>query len=142
MELNIHTHELHRLVALMTALSGTFPEFTKALTDVAGQAALGITIEINPLVAEQTTRQRGYYHKWKNQFAVFCGMTPDEMHEELLCQTYGSEACETRFGRRIRPNQRSSDANRIEYSSLIDTLIRVAAQMGFDVPPPVRKMDD
>jgi len=58
------------------------------------------------------------------------------MHEEILCQCYGSEEIDTRFGVKRRPVKRSNDATRGDYSELIETLCRVAAQMGYDVPPP------
>jgi hypothetical protein len=63
-------------------------------------------------------------------------LTPDEMHEEMLCQCYGSEEVETKFGYRRRPLRRSNDASRGDYSELIETLCRLAAQLDFMVPPP------
>jgi hypothetical protein len=61
------------------------------------------------------------------------------MHEEILCQCYGSEEIDTRFGVKRRPVKRSGDATRADYSDLIETLCRVAAEMGYDVPPPARE---
>jgi hypothetical protein len=43
---------------------------------------------------------------------------------------------ETRFGEVRRPRKRSNGTNKITYSELIDCLVRTAADMGFDVPPP------
>jgi hypothetical protein len=68
-------------------------------------------------------------------------MTPDEMHNELLCICYGSEEIETKFGVMRRPLQRSSSADTREYSELIDLLINVAAEMGFAVPPAPSEED-
>jgi hypothetical protein len=62
-------------------------------------------------------------------------MTPDEMHEEMLCQCYGSTEHATKFGIRRRPAKRSNDADKSDYSELIETLCRVAAEVGFYVPP-------
>ena len=73
------------------------------------------------------------------EFGNFCGTTPDETHEEILCHAFGSEDYETRLGTKRRPQKRSWEANRVEYSLLIDTLIRVAADLGFVVPPPPPK---
>ena len=139
MELNILKPDSHRIMPFFMAVRRDFPELAQALIEVSGTAVNGITIEIRPYVPQQTDSQRGYYHKWKGQFAAYCGLTPDEMHEELLCRTYGSEVVDTKLGRKIRPLNRSSSASRSEYSVLIDTLIRTAAQMGFDVPPPMIK---
>ena len=136
MQLNIPQKDSHRIVILMTALLSEFPELSNELMHVACTAKNGVTVEIKPLVFDHTSKQRGYYHLWKRKFADWCGNTPDEMHEEILCQTYGSEVCQTKFGQRIRPLMRSSEANRVEYSVLIDTLIRVAAELGFVIPPP------
>ena len=86
--------------------------------------------------------QEGYYRKWSRGFAEFCGMTPDEMHNEMLLQTFGTIEVETKFGWRKRPNKRSNNTTKQEFSSLIETLIRTAAEMGFDVPPAHREEDD
>jgi hypothetical protein len=142
MRLDIPQKDSHRLVILMTALLAEFPELSNEAMQIACTAEKGVTIEVRPLVYDHTSRQRGYYHLWKGKFAEWCGNTPDEMHEEILCQTYGSEICQTRLGQKIRPLMRSSQANRMEYSLLIDTLIRVAAILDFVVPPPVRRMEE
>ena len=86
--------------------------------------------------------QEGYYRKWSRGFAEFCGMTPDEMHNEMLLQTFGTIEVETKFGWRKRPNKRSHNTTKQEFSSLIETLIRTAAEMGFDIPPAHREEDD
>jgi hypothetical protein len=39
-----------------------------------------------------------------------------------------------------RPVKRSNDATRGDYSELIETLCRVASEMGYSVPPP--EMED
>ena len=86
--------------------------------------------------------QEGYYRKWSRGFAEFCGMTPDEMHNEMLLQTFGTIEVETKFGWRKRPIKRSNNTTKQEFSSLIETLIRTAAEMGFDIPPAHREEDD
>ena len=84
-------------------------------------------------VAEDEPELR-YYTK-----SAYTRGSPDEMHEHMLSTAYGSEVHRTRLGLRIRPLQRSSDASREDYSMLIETLIRTAAEMGFVVPPPERR---
>ena len=61
-------------------------------------------------------------------------MPPEEMQEELLCRCYGSEEVETKMGVRRRPLQRSSEASKLNFSELIDTLVNTAGEMGFIVP--------
>ena len=63
-------------------------------------------------------------------------MTPDELHDELLCRAFGSEEISTKFGIKRRPLKRSGDTNRSKYSELIDILIMTAAEMGLAVPAP------
>ena len=86
--------------------------------------------------------QEGYYRKWSRGFAEYCGVTPDEMHNDMLLQTFGTIEVETKFGWRKRPNKRSNNTTKQEFSSLIETLIRTAAEMGFDIPPAHREEDD
>ena len=93
-----------------------------------------ITVEIKESKDWYTRAQQNYYWKWCREFGLWCGMTPDEIHDELLCRCYGSEEIKTRMGVRRRPLKRSSEASRKNHSALIDTLVRTAAEMGFIVP--------
>ena len=86
----------------------------------------------------RTRPQESYYRKWSRGFAEHCGMTPDEMHNEMLFKTFGTIEVETKFGWRKRPNKRSVSTTKQEYGELIETLIRTAAEMGYDIPPPKR----
>lgn len=123
------------LINTFQYLSSAFPEKLKELVDVNKRASEGVVIEIKPLRAGRTRPQENYYRKWCAEFGRFCGMTPDEMHEEMLCQCYGSTEHATKFGIRRRPAKRSNDADKSDYSELIETLCRVAAEVGFYVPP-------
>jgi len=123
------------LINTFQYLSSAFPEKLKELVDVNKRAAEGVVIEIKPLRAGRTRPQENYYRKWCAEFGRFCGMTPDEMHEEMLCQCYGSTEHATKFGIRRRPAKRSGEADKSDYSELIETLCRVAAEVGFYVPP-------
>jgi len=102
----------------------------------------GLMLTIKPPMRFKTRSQENYYRKWCGQFAKHCGLTPDEMHDELLCIAYGSEEVQTKFGLRRRPLKRSSSASVKEYSELVETLIRVAAEMGFAVPLADTRVDD
>ena len=138
MELRIQKAESDKIVQLFRTVVEIDPDCSQRLVDVGKKAKLGVRVLIDPIVAERTRRQEGYYRKWAREFGRFCGMTPDEIHEELLCVTYGSVEVETKFGVRRRPQKRSGETNRISYSELIDTLIRVSSEMGFNVPPAER----
>ena len=107
-------------------------EIAALLTDF----PLGITVTISKTKQERSRQQERYYRKWSREFAKFCGMTPDELHDELLCRAFGSEEISTKFGIKRRPLRRSGDTNRSKYSELIDILIMTAAEMGFAVPAP------
>ena len=96
----------------------------------------GLVIELKPLQKGRSRNQESYYRKWCNSFADHCGMTPDEMHEEMLCITFGSEEVQTRFGPRRRAAKRSGETSVITYARLIDNLINTAAEMGFKIPTP------
>lgn len=137
MDIHIPKAQVHTAVALFRALSSVFPDHYQEMIDLARNARNGITLSVSPTKMTRTRNQENYYRKWCGEFAKFCGMTPDEMHEEMLCQCYGSEEVETRMGVVRRPVKRSEDCSRTDYSELVDTLIRVAAEMGFDVPPSV-----
>ncbi len=139
MQLDIPKDETHRLTLFMDAVRHEFPEITRALNEVAHRAKNGVTIEIRPLVYKRTRPQENYYRKWCREFADFCGSSPDKMHNDLLCECFGSEWLLPKFGAPIQvPEMRSEDSMREEYSTLIETLIRVAAELGFMVPPPIK----
>ena len=125
--------KLNRMLAL---LSAEFPQLAHQMSEMA-KSKHGITLELKPLKTRRSRPQENYYRKWCGKFASYCGLTPDEMHNELLCQCYGSEEIDTKFGAVRRPVKRSNNATRGDYSDLIETLCRVAAEMGYDVPPPV-----
>ena len=112
------------------------PNRSAEIMDLFMRCKKGLVIELKPLQKGRSRNQESYYRKWCAAFADHCGMTPDEMHEEMLCQCYGSEEVETKFGYRRRPLRRSNDASRGDYSELIETLCRLAAQLDFMVPPP------
>ncbi len=113
--------------------SNTIAKLQKVLKD---KDSLYVTLSNK---VARTRSQESYYRKWNREFAEFCGMTPDEMHNEMLFQTFGTIEVETKFGWRKRPNKRSSNTTKQEFSSLIETLIRTAAEMGFNIPPPQRE---
>lgn len=100
------------------------------------KSIIGLQIDVSIKRKNRSRPQENYYRKWCGRFADFCGLTPDEMHEEMLFKTFGSEQVETKMGIRRRPNKRSSGTNTSTYADLIDALVRVSANMGFEVPLP------
>lgn len=139
MEIRIPSDEPSKLIGLLVSLSHDFPEYTQELIQLTRSCPNGLTIEVLPTKLNHTDSQRRYYRKWCGEFAKFTGNTPDEMHEHMLSTTYGTEIVETRLGQFQRPVQRSSESSRTEYSELIETMIRIAANFGFVVPPAIRR---
>lgn len=140
MQIKISSNDSAKLMAFLMPLSKVFPEHTNDMLQLMRSAPNGVTVEILPTKVEQTDEQRGYYRQQVKNFADWCGMIPDAMHEEILCECFGSDTLSTPFGWRRIPHKRSGNVNRADYSALIETLIRVAAEMGYVVPPPMRKL--
>jgi|TARA_R100000656_G_scaffold65779_1_gene50068 hypothetical protein len=107
------------------------------LLSLVDEMPLGLTITVEKIKKERSRQQEKYYRKWCNAFARHCGLTPDEMHDEMLCLAYGSEEVETKFGIKRRPMKRSGQLTAKKYSELIHVLVMTAAEMGFAVPPPI-----
>ena len=139
MQINLPKSNEKKLNAILQSISQEFPQLALQVMEISSQSRHGLLLELKPLRTQRSRPQENYYRKWCNGFAKFCGLTPDEMHNEILCQCYGSEEIETKFGIVRRPVKRSNDATRGDYSELIETLCRVAADMGYDVPPPARE---
>jgi hypothetical protein len=142
MELIFHKEDQWALEGLQVLAARAPDGYIKLMSMWQTMGDEGLVLTIKPPMRFKTRSQENYYRKWCGQFAKYCGLTPDEMHEEILCITYGSEEVETKFGTRRRPVQRSSSASVKEYSELVETLIRVAAEMGFAVPPADTRIDD
>lgn len=58
------------------------------------------------------------------------GYSPEEMHEVLLAEIYGTKIIEFRGKKREVPNKRTHDMKKKEFSEHIDHCIRIAAEMG------------
>ena len=141
MKFIINKHENHKqLTELLFSLASFFPSRSGEIISLTADMSVGATLELSPLKTNRTRPQENYYRVWSREFAKHVGLTPDEMHDEILCIHFGSEEINTGFGMKRRPKQRSSLSSKTEYMELIDTLVRVAAEMGFDIPDP--KADD
>lgn len=134
-----NVHDQERLNKLLFFLSENFPARSDELRELTVDMSRGMTIEVKPQSA-RSRPQENYYRKWVREFGKHCGLTPSEMHDEILCIHFGIEETETPFGIKRRPAKRSKNSTRDEYTELVNTLIRVAAEMQFDIPEP--KHDD
>jgi len=141
MKFIVNKHENQKqLTGLLFSLAKFFPTRAEEITSLTGDMSVGATLELCPLKTNRTRPQENYYRVWSREFAKHVGLTPDEMHDEILCIHFGSEEIDTPFGMKRRPKQRSSVSSKTQYMELIDTLVRVAAEMSFDIPDP--KSDD
>ena len=131
MRIEVEKYKIGELIGVLCSIS---PARTQEVLDTLLTCDGGLAIELGPMKKHRTNNQERYYRKWAGEFAKFCGMTPDELHEELLCKAFGSEEIFTKFGIRRSPLKRSGDTSRSNYSELIDTLVMTAAEMGFVVP--------
>jgi len=123
------------VVEILLPLCNLFPERSLELMNLCLKSKRGVHVEVKSVGKSRTSMQERYYRKWCGEFAKFVGMTHDEMHEELLCRTFGSEHIKTSIGEIRRPVKRSSEVGSREYSSLIEMLIFTAAELDFRVPP-------
>jgi|TARA_R110000796_G_scaffold64126_7_gene148536 hypothetical protein len=129
-------HDESKLSRIILFLQQTLPSRTEEITSLAADMSYGMTLELKPQKTNRSRPQENYYRKWSREFGKHVGLTPNEMHEEILCIHFGSEDIDTPFGVKRRPTQRSTQSNREQYTDLIETLIRVAAEMEFNIPEP------
>jgi len=123
------------VVDILLTLSNLFPDQSLSLMNLCLKSKRGILLEIKGITKSRSAMQERYYRKWCGEFARFVGMTHDEMHDEILCRTFGSEHVKTAMGEVRRPTKRSSEVGVVEYSAIIEMLIFTAAELDFRVPP-------
>ena len=121
---------------VMLSLCSLEPERSSVFMDLILAQGDGLVLEIKKARKSHSSQQQRYYRKWLGEFAKFIGYTHDEMHEEMLCRTFGTEYIETKMGDIRRPIKRSSEVGVQEYGFLIDMLIITAAELDYQVPPP------
>jgi len=129
-------HDESKLSRIILFLQQTLPSRTEEISSLTADMSYGMTLELKPQKTNRSRPQENYYRKWSREFGKHVGLTPNEMHEEILCIHFGSEDIDTPFGVKRRPTQRSTQSNREQYTDLIETLIRVAAEMEFSIPEP------
>jgi len=107
---------------------------------------LGADVRITPIKSKHTDEQRGYYWlsiEWwlmkTGYSAAEAQAMKDRVHYEVICcETFGVEKIINFRGvaKRI-PKQSSSKLNREDYTKLIDTMLRLAAEDGVVIPEPI-----
>lgn len=143
MEIRILKHDSAGIMGLLMAISQQFPEHTNDLLQLTRSVKDGLSVEIRPIKINHSRDQENYYRKWCREFGIFTGDTPDEMHAHIMRETFGTVMVTTGTGMKVRANRETSSSLSVEeYAELIETLIRVAANFGFVVPPPIRNQHD
>ena len=121
--MRIDTRNNEQVSDILLALCSTFPERSQDVMALCLKAKRGVVLDLKCATKSHSSSQQRYYRKWVGEFAKFVGMTHDEMHEEMLCRTFGSDYVATSMGEIRRPSKRSSECGSSEYSVLIDMLI-------------------
>jgi hypothetical protein len=96
----------------------------------------GVEIRITKAKRKHTSEQQGYYWLCIGIFAKSYGCGPDEMHEVILMEAFGSREVKTPNTSYKVPTTRSSKLDVAAYSELIETLMRCAAFNGCVLPDP------
>ena len=98
---------------------------------------LGITVSVKRNRPRHSSEQQGYYWLCLNIFAKYYGCGPDELHNVILSEAFGSTVLDMPSGGHYQmPKQRSSQLNVKDYGTLIDTLHRCASFAGCTLPDP------
>jgi len=92
--------------------------------------------KVTPIKAKHTRSQQGKYWACLHEYGLWAGYSKGEvethLHNAILCNAYGHGQPRMILGVMTAiPKQRSSSADIDEYSELIETLIRVAAEDGY-----------
>lgn len=88
-----------------------------------------------PLFFNKTVEQRGYFHAVCTEIGEQMGLTMGQVKEAVKVEQFGYQEFKA-FGQWYRMVQSSEDADRENYSKMIDTAIRWAAEGGVIVKDP------
>jgi len=104
---------------------------------------LGFRFLFESVKAHQSDSQRHYYWMclklWGDSIGFSARESEEILHRAVLCEAFGVKETRMVRGSTIEiPNQRSSRLSREDYSLLIETMIRMAAENGFVVPSAER----
>ncbi len=92
-----------------------------------------LEVIIKPHIDDQTDAQRSFFHVLNGIMAKEFGCSPDANKMDLKRETWGS-TIEVVRGVKVEVVKSSTKAKKDEYSELIETAYRVAAQMGCILP--------
>lgn len=107
----------------------------KAVTAIRGDQKLEVIIQ--PHVDDQTAQQRGYFHMLIKMLADEIGDSPDSVKMDIKRETFGSDVVVSNItGKEQEIVKSSAKAKRDEYSQLIETTLRIAANLGIVLPAP------
>jgi hypothetical protein len=92
--------------------------------------ALPFQVECGPVVKDKTPAQRRQFHRLCGEFGKALGMTKGQVKEMVKQEHFGLDTVTLKNGATYQVVQSSEDADRPEYSDLIETLLRMAAENG------------
>lgn len=122
---------------LIKFLSGLVPRLGNELAALEGV----LQIEIKTVSGRQTDEQRGYYwqslHYWGDQAGYSHKETENWLHNAVCCEAFGVVGRKQIGGSLIEvPKMTSSRLGVTEYSKLIETMLRLAAEGDVYIPEP------
>jgi hypothetical protein len=92
-------------------------------------------VTVQPYKEDKTSDQRAFFHVLCGVFSSETGYTKDEIKQ--LCKQVCFGTTEVIIGgREVEVVMASEKAKRDEYSELIETCYRLAAEAGIQLPPP------
>jgi hypothetical protein len=95
-----------------------------------------VDITIKPHKRAKTQSQRGWFHKLCKIYGDEIGLNQGQVKDIVKAQILGWRHVTIRGVDIVVPDGSSEDLSRMEYSELIETLYRLAAESGVVLPNP------
>lgn len=96
-----------------------------------------LEVIIQPHEDDQTAEQRKFWHVLVKIFADEIGDSPESLKMDIKRETFGVDVVVSKVtGRENEIVKSSTKANKNEYSQLIETTYRLAAEFGVVLPNP------
>ena len=93
-------------------------------------------VTISPHKRAKTSSQRNWFHKLCSIFGDEMGLTQGQVKDIAKAQILGWKHVVIRGVDIVVPDGSSEELSRLEYSELIESLYRVAAESGVALPSP------
>jgi hypothetical protein len=93
-------------------------------------------VTIKPHKRAKTSSQRNWFHKLCSIFGDEMGLTQGQVKDIAKAQILGWKHVVIRGVDIVVPDGSSEELSRLEYSELIESLYRVAAESGVALPSP------